>query len=109
MSLGLLTLKWLGRNIILEFLNFVSFARLESSVTKNMKISKLRKNGRSISFRNGFIRISSIYDSYSFKDIIEDVRIKKILYKKVYKDIFERLDLEARICSVKEFMQACSN
>ena len=29
--------------------------------------------------------------------------------KKVYKDIFERLDLEARICSVKEFMQACSN
>jgi len=56
-------------------------------VTKNMKISKLRKNGRSISFRNGFIRISSIYDGYSFKDIIEDVRIKKILYKKVYKDI----------------------
>ncbi|MEQ1274993.1 AAA domain-containing protein [Acinetobacter ursingii] len=29
--------------------------------------------------------------------------------KKVYKDIFERLDREARICSVKEFMQACSN
>lgn len=29
--------------------------------------------------------------------------------KKVYKDIFERLDREARVCSVKEFMQACSN
>ena len=29
--------------------------------------------------------------------------------KKIYKDIFERLDREARVSSVEEFMQACSN
>jgi hypothetical protein len=29
--------------------------------------------------------------------------------KKIYQDIFNRLDREARVCSVKEFMQACTN